>query len=254
MLPGPLPGLVLHLECLREILTEVVGRPALQRLAVLHERLDAVGADRARELLAVALDSRVDRDRHLLLRETPVDLQDLQRLILGLRLGGVRRVSLLPEELRGAQEQSRAHLPADDVRPLVHQHRHVAVRSDPLGGHGVDDRLRSRPDDQRLFQLLAAAVSHHGELGRESGDVLGLLVQEGLRDEEREVGVLVPALLEARVELPLHRLPHRVPQRADHHAPLDRRVVRHLGLGDYVGVPAGVVVLPGCDDLRHALS
>src|SRR5206468_1872079 len=73
-------------------------------------------------------------------------------------------------------------------------------------------------------------------------------------DEEGKVGVLVPGLLEARVEIALHALPDGVPQGTDDHAPLHRRVIGHLRLDDDVGVPAGVVLAPRCDGLGHALS
>ena len=64
-------------------------------------------------------------------------------------------MALLPEELGGAQEQPRAHLPADDVGPLVDQDRQIAIRLHPLGVHGADDRFAGGPHDQRLFQLAA---------------------------------------------------------------------------------------------------
>ena len=61
----------------------------------------------------------------------------------------------------------------------------------------------------------------HRELGREALDVLGLLLQEALRDEQREVGVLVAGRLEAVVELALDLLPDGVAVRLDDHAALD---------------------------------
>ena len=60
----------------------------------------------------------------------------------------------------------------------------------PLGEEAVDHRLAGGPHDERLLELLAAAVGDHGQLGGEALDVLGLALQEGLGDEEREVGVL----------------------------------------------------------------
>ena len=70
----------------------------------------------------------------------------------------------------------------------------------------ADDRL-GQAGRHRLLDLLAAGLRDHGELGREPLDVLGLLVDEAHRDEQREGGVIVAGLLEATVEVALHRLP-----------------------------------------------
>jgi hypothetical protein len=152
----------------------------------------------AGELLALALLAVDHRHRELGLGELLVEREHLQRLLLGLLLRLVRGVPLLPEELGRAQEQPRHLLPADDVRPLVDQDRQVAPRLHPLGVHRADDRLGRRPDDEPLLELLVAAVRHPGHLRREALDVLGLLHQQALGDEQREVGVDVAGGLEAR--------------------------------------------------------
>ena len=54
---------------------------------------------------------------------------------------------------------------------------------DPLREHVIDDGLRGRTHDQRLFELLAAAMRDHRQFGREAFDVLGFLLNEALRDE-----------------------------------------------------------------------
>jgi hypothetical protein len=46
-----------------------------------------------------------------------------------------------------------AHLPADDVGPLVDEDREVAVRLHPLRVGLADDGLGGRADDERLFEL-----------------------------------------------------------------------------------------------------
>ena len=73
-------------------------------------------------------------------------------------MGGV---PLLPQELAGAQQQARAHLPPHDVGPLVEQQRQVAVARRPLGHELADDRLGRRPHHHRLLELLAAGVGDH---------------------------------------------------------------------------------------------
>jgi hypothetical protein len=61
----------------------------------------------------------------------------------------------------------------------------------------------------------AAAVRDDCHLRRESLDVLGLLVQEALGNEKREVGVLVSRRLEHVVQGALHPFPDAVAVRAD---------------------------------------
>ena len=148
-----LSGLELHTEGLREVLAEEVRRPRLHRLVVLHQAFERVGAHGAREALAVGLETGEHRQRQPLFLEAAVDAEHLTRFGLGLVGGGVGGVPFLPQELGGAQEQPRPHLPADDVAPLVQQHRQVAVALDPLREHTVDDRLGGRPHDERLREL-----------------------------------------------------------------------------------------------------
>ena len=155
----------------------------------------------------------IDRDGEVVAEELGVEPVDhagfLDRLLLGL-VGGV---AFLPEELGGAQEQARAHLPAHHVGPLVDQQRQVAVALDPAGEGRADDRLGGRADDVGLGQFaggdhlgfaglrvldgLEPVVGDHRALGGEALGVLGFLFEVGERDEQREVGVLVAGGLEA---------------------------------------------------------
>ncbi len=157
-------------------------------------------------------------------------------------------MAFLPEELRGAQEHARAQLPANDVGPLVDQHRQVAPALDPLGEEVADDGLRRRADDVRLFQLLAAGDGDHRQLGREAFHVLGFLLQEALRDQQREIHVLVAGGLEAVVELALQHLPDGVAVGLDDHAALDDLGgLGHVALQDDVLVPGGEILLARSD-------
>ena len=115
------------------------------------------------------------------------------------------------------------------------------MRMDPLREHVVDDRLGGRPHDQRLFQLLAAAVGDHGDLGREALDVLRLFLQEALRDEERKVGVARAGLFDPAVEFVAQRLPDRESVGAEHDTSAHRRMVGEFGARDYLVVPGGEV-------------
>ena len=233
---------VLDAEGPGEVRAHVVRRAGLQRPPVAHHRLDRVGPLGAGEPLARRLLARDHRHGGHVPGHLLVEIEREQGLPHGVRLIGVRGVTLLPQELGGAQEHPRPQLPADHVGPLVEQHRQVPVRADPLGHHLADDRLRGRPDDQRLLELLAAGVGDHRQLRRETLDVLGLALQVALRDQQREVGVDVTGLLDPPVDVGLQQLPHPVSVRADHHRAPDRAAVDQLGLEDDLVVPGGEVL------------
>ncbi len=265
-------SLELHIERFGEVLAEEVRRAGLERLVVLHQRLHRVRAHRAGELLAVRLHTRQHRHRHPLFLERAVHAEHAARFGLRLRFRGVGRVTLLPQELGGPEEQPRAQLPAHDVAPLVHQNRQIAIALNPLGEHRIDDRLGRRPHHQRLLQgrrridhhgaraglsrRLETRVGHEGHLLGEALHVLRFLGQEALRNEQREVGVAVARRLEHVVQGALHQLPNAVAVGADHHAAADRRIVRQLGLHDDVVVPGAEVLRARRDSLclRHVLS
>ncbi len=80
-----------------------------------------------------------------------------------------------------------------------------------------------------------------GALLGEALDVLGLLLEEAHRDEQREVGVLVPGRLEHAVQGLLHVLPDAVAPGPDHHAPAHRRVLGQLRGPDDLLIPLRVV-------------
>ena len=82
----------------------------------------------------------------------------------------------------------------------------------------------------------------------EALDVLGLLLQEAHRDEQREVRVLVAGGLEHRVEPPLDVLPDGVAPRLDDHAAADVGVLGQVGGLDHLLVPLGVVFFAGRRD------
>jgi len=189
-----------------------------------------------------------DWHRRDVLGHLGVDVEDAQHLFERLLVRRVRGVALLPEELRGAQEHTRAQLPADDVCPLVDEHRQIAPALDPTGEEVPDDRLRGRADDIGLFQFLAAGHCHHRQLRRETLHMLSFLAHEALRDEKREVSVLVASGLETVVQLALQALPDGVAVRLDDHAGFDELSgLGHVALKNYVLVPLGKIAAPGCD-------
>ena len=199
-----------------------------------------VAAQRAGELLRLRLHALDHRHGHHVLGDFGIDVEHAQHFLQRLFVGGVRGVAFLPEEFGGAQEHARAQLPADDVGPLVHQHRQVAPALDPLGEEVADDGLRRRTDDVGLFELLAAGDGDHRQLRREAFHVLGFLLQKALRDQQREINVLVAGGLEAVVEFALQQLPDGVAVGLDDHAAFDD----FGGLG-HVALQNDVLI-PGC--------
>ncbi len=75
--------------------------------------------------------------------------------------------------------------------------------------------------------------------------MIGLATEEGLGDEEREVGVLVTCFLEHIIQLALHLLPDGVAVRFDHHAAAHGGVLRQIGFDYQVEVPLRIVFTTG---------
>ena len=164
----------------------------------------------------------------------------------------MKGVALLPEELGGAQEKARAQLPANHVAPLVGELGQVPPGLDVLAHHSAHDRLAGRPDGQALVELaVTAGLGDPGHLGREALDVLGLAHDHVLRDQQREVPVLVARRFDHVVEGALDGLPDREAIGADDHAATDRAVVGQLGLAHHVGVPAVEIDRHARDFLRE---
>ena len=226
-----------------EVLAEVVTRAHLQCLAVAHHRFERERVVGAGEALAPRLQAHDDGEGEHVDHEILVDLaEDPDGVGVRVSLRRVRRVPLLPQELAGAQEEPWPQLPADHVGPLVQQQGQVAVALDPLGHELADDGLTRRAHDDRLFELLASCHRDHGKFRAESLDVLRLALEVGLGDEQREVGVLCPARLDAGIDLCLHPFPDRIAVGPDDHRAADRTVVGQLRFRQHVLVPAGKVV------------
>ena len=248
--PGqlPLPGRIQEVdpERPREVLPQLVAGGHLQGLAVAHHGLAGHGVDRPREPLPLGLVPDQHGEGEAVDEEVAVDLEvDAAGVGGGVGARAVRGVPLLPEELAGAQEQPGPQLPPHDVGPLVEQQRQVPVALHPLRHVLADHGLAGGPHDDRLLQLLAAAVRHDRQLGAEPLDVRGLPREVVLGDEQREVGVLRAGRLDPPVDVGLDVLPDRVAVREDHHGAAHRPVVGELGGGEHVLVPTGEVGLPG---------
>ena len=168
--------LELEVERLREVLSQVMRSASLKRLVVLHHAFARVGAQRTGEFFSLGLHARNYGHRHPAFHEIAIDAQHSPRFFLRLVVSGVRGVAFLPEEFERAQEKPRAHLPPNDIGPLIDQHWKIAIALHPLGVHRVDDCLRGRTNDQRLLEFFSSAVRNDSSLGSKAFDVFGLLV------------------------------------------------------------------------------
>ena len=115
----------------------------------------------------------------------------------------------------------------------------------------AEQGLGGGPYAQPLAELFGAAYGHPGALGRESLDVILLLLQQALGDEHRHIYVLVTGLLEAAVHITLHILPDSVAVGPDDHAAFNVAVVDQLGLLDYIRIPFSEIFVAAGDGLDH---
>ena len=137
--------------------------------------------------------------------------------------------------------------------PLVIELGQVPPGVDDVGVVLAEERLGGGPDAQPVLQLLAAAHGDPGALGGEALHVVLLFLEQALRDQHRQVHVLVARLLELRVQHVLDVLPDGVAVGpVDEHA-LDGGVVDQLRLAAHVGVPLGEVHVPGGDGVHLSL-
>ena len=103
-----------------------MGGTALQSLTVLHHSLDGVSVESTGETLSLALHALNHRHSHPLFGKLGIDLQHLLCFLFGLLTGSMSGMALLPQELRGTEERTGAHLPAHHVTPLVAHQGQVA--------------------------------------------------------------------------------------------------------------------------------
>ena len=117
----------------------------------------------------------------------------------------------------------------------------------------AEENLTRRAYAQALTQLLAAAFRYPGHFRRKALYVVFFLLQEGFRDEQRHVNVLVTRRLKAIVQFMLNVFPDRVAVRLDDHAAFYAGVIHQLGFFNNIGVPFGKVNVHGSDVVDHLL-
>src|SRR5699024_464827 len=169
----------------------------LQRLSVMHQRLDRVSILGACELFALCLSPRNDRDRQIFLDNALVHFPHHLSPLFRLFVCGMDRMSFLPEELSGTQERSCRLLPAEHRAPLIPHFRKIAVGLNRLAPHIAEQSLRCRTDTESLLELFHSSMGDPCDLRSESLDMVLLFLQQALRDQDRKIDILHSCLLES---------------------------------------------------------
>ena len=251
--------LELDIAGLGKILAQVVRRASLESLAILHHRFDAQRINGAGETFALGLTALDDWHGHIVFSKVSIHLEHLMGLLDRFGLSGVDRVAFLPEELGGAQEKTRAHLPAYHVGPLVNQDGQITVGLYPLRIGLADDGLGGRADNEWLFQFagrdeltigarLEARVRDDGTFLGEAIHVCGFLLDIADRNEEREIGVHMARLLKHRIEVALDIFPKGVAPGLNHHTATDGGILGQVGVLDDLQVPLRIILGAGWGD------
>ena len=181
---------ILNVKCLCEAIAEVVAGTGLQRLAVMHQRLDGIGCLRACELLLIGLASTDNRHSQNLLAEIRIQVQHLLGTCLCLLCGRMGGMALLPQELTGTQERTGGLLPTHNGAPLVIYLRKITVGLDLLCVKITEQGLGSRTDTHALLQRLQSAMGHPCYLRRKALYMILLLLKQALRNQHGQIYVL----------------------------------------------------------------
>ena len=142
----------------------------------------------------------------------------------------------------------------------------VAIALHPARERIADDGLGGGPHDQRFFQLsrghelavgadLEAMMRDDRAFFGEAFDVGRFLLQEGQRNEQREVSVLMARRFEFVIQDALHILPQGITPGLDDHAAAHGGSLGKIGGANDLLVPLGVIVLArghdGCSGFIH---
>ena len=238
---------ILDTERFCESVAEVMAGTGLQCLSVMHQRLNRIGSLRTCKLLLLGLASADDRHCQYLLAEVRVQIQHLNRALLGFLCGRMRGVSLLPQELPGTEERSRLLLPAYHRTPLVVYLREVTVGVNNIFIKIAEQCLRCRSDAETLRQRVQSAVGYPCNLRCKSLHVILFFFEQTLRNKKRHVYILHAGLFESAVKLFLDILPDRIACRTDDHTSLYRGIIDQLRLFYHVRVPLCEINIHRCD-------
>ena len=225
----------------------------LQRLAVVHQRLNGVSCLRTGELFLLRLLPLDHRDRQHFFTEIRIDVQHPYGPFLCLLCGRMGRVAFLPEKFPGAQEGSCGLLPAHDGAPLIVVLRQIPVGMDLIGIEITEQRLRSRTHAHALLQRLQSSVRHPCHLRRKSLHMVFLLLKQALRDKHGQIYVLHPGFLKSPVQLLLDIFPDGIACRLDDHTALYTRIIDQFRFLHHICIPLGKVHIHGGDALHQLL-
>ena len=203
----------------------------------MHHRLYRIGGLGARELFLLGFSADNRGNSHCFLIEIVVNIEHFKGFFLSLLGGGVHSVTLLPEELGGAQERTGSFFPSYNAAPLIVELGQVAVCIDDLFIVLAEKCFGCRANGKTLGELFLTADSYPSALGSKALDVVFFLLQKAFGNKHGHVNVLMACFLKASVQVGLNKLPDSVAVGADHHAALYARIVYKLGLFYYVGVP-----------------
>ena len=123
---------VLNTEGFRKTVPKVMAGTGLQRLSVMHQRLDGISSFCSGKFFLIGLASLYYRDRQHLFTEVCIDIQHLDRPFFSLLCGGMGGMALLPQEFTGAQERTGSFFQSYDRTPLIINLRQVSVGLDLL--------------------------------------------------------------------------------------------------------------------------
>ena len=228
----------------------------LQGLSVLHQGLYCEGVQRSGKPLMRALVAHDHGQCHNVPRKVGIHAHHPLSLFPGLLGRGMGRMAFLPEELSGAEEEPRAHFPADHVAPLVAQDGKVPPRMYPVLVGIPYNCFRSGPDHKFLFEpgirihhhAGAVGIGHqpvmrnHGAFLGESLHMLRFPAQEGLWYEKREISVLHARFLEHTVQDRLHLFPYGIAIGLDYHAAPHGRLFGQVRLHHKVVIPLRIII------------
>ena len=170
--------LELYVECLREILAQIMARTRLKRFFVAHHGLTCVCVVRTREPFTLSLLSWYDRQCKLLHHYPSVDLEHEQGLVYRFFFCRMSGMAFLPEEFGGPEEKPGPLLPAHYVAPLVDQYWQITPGLDPFAVHMSYYCFRSRPYYQRFFKLFSPCMSNDRALGSKAFHMFRFFFQE----------------------------------------------------------------------------